>query len=276
MVLKLKVHWRTKPLHVDYDDNDVIHVIKKLGSSRHVQKEGNVVLVKNFFKEKNKVPDVSRYSIGAGGCCVRHNNRYHICNDKYLIPHCDISEQDMQQQIPNIVLLLESPHKDEYQSGNINCPIAPANGTTGDNIDRCLGTVLLHIQNETGLIESGCHVIISNPIQFQTSLYAAYKSEPPKEWRTLRDCVWRTLWNETHIRRCFQKRLEGYHPTMIINACTGDLKKKDSLKSLVNKFVLKKKKLNVPLYAVAHPASWQNLRPALINPQAISNAGNPP
>ena len=276
LILKLQVPWRKDLLRINYDDKDVIRVIKNRGSPQHVRKKGNVVIVKDFFGVNNKVPDVNRYSIGAGSCCVRHDNRYHICNDSYLIPHCD--EQDMHQQIPNIVLLLESPHKDEYQPGNINCPIAPAMGTTGDNIDRCLGTVLRDIKkdlinaglNEAEFIKSGGHVIISNPIQFQTSLHAIHGKSLQKKWVTLRNNVWWTLWNEQRIQRNFRARLKRYNPSLIINACTGKRSTKDvltrtdaltrthGLRSLVTRFV-REELPKVPLYEAYHPAiNWNN------------------
>ena len=155
---------------------------------------------------------------------------------------------------------------DEYQRGNINCPIAPAIGKTGSNIAEYLGTVLSRIEPQRFIVP-GYLVIISNPIQFQTSLHAIHGMSPRADkgkWGTLRDNVWRTLWAEPHIQRCFKKRLEGYCPKVIINACTGDLKKRCSLKNLVNRFVLEKFS-DVPLYTVAHPVSWLSLRPKPIN-----------
>ena len=259
---------------------------------KHVVSCGDdAILVKNFFGVNNKVPDVSRYRIGAGGCCVRHDNRYHICNDRYLIPHCDVSRKDLarllqrqQRQIRNIVLLLESPHKDEYQPGNINCPIAPANGATGDNIDRCLGTVLRQIKgalinarlDEAEFIKPDSHVIISNPIQFQTSLYAIHgQSTWVSRWGMLRNNVWRTLWNEDHIQDCFLERLCTYNPSLIVNACTGALEKR------VNDFIrdnLEDEQDVMALYNVPHPASklWNSgdIDPVRIHLPDNSNADN--
>jgi len=295
LALKLEVHWPneiSRLLCVNDKDGDAVRIVvdddeaDDLFQSGYVELCGDDLIVK-IFGNCNKVPDVSRYRIKQDDHCVAHDGRYHICNDRYLIPHCDISGQDIsrcdksrqtlqellqeeEQRIGNIVLLLESPHKDEYNNGNIADPEAPGRGATGRNIDRCLATVLLHIQEiEAGLIGLGCHVVISNPIQFQTSLHAIHgKSLDENEWKTLRDNVWRTLWEEEHIKQCFRARLRTYYPKVIINACTGHLEKPDSLKSLVNRFFQEEEELrNVPLYAVTHPSSWRgSLRPKRINP----------
>ena len=292
--LKLEVPFRecTSYLCVTDGHGNAVEVDDNEFQGEHVVPCGNdAILVKNFFDVNNKVPDVSRYRIGAGGCCVRHDNRYHICNDRYLIPHCDVSRKDLapllQRQIRNIVLLLESPHKDEYQPGNINCPIAPANGATGDNIDRCLGTVLRQIKgalinarlDEAEFIKPDSHVIISNPIQFQTSLHAIHgQSTWDSRWGMLRNNVWRTLWNEDHIQDCFLERLCTYNPSLIVNACTGALEKR------VNDFILgnledeQDEQDVMALYNVPHPASklWNSgdIAPIRIHPPDNSNADN--
>lgn len=255
MVLMLDVPWNDENLPVRYER--VTEEIRRYGGPNVVLEDGNV-LVTDFFGERNKVPDVSRYRIAEGNS-VRHNRRYSIGNNKYLIPHCDISRQLLQdllreqqileQQIGNIVLILESPHKDEYQPGNINCPIAPANGGTGHNIDQYLATVLSRIDDQQ-LIAPSCHVIISNPIQFQTSLHAIHQQSLKDYWETLRDNVWRTLWGNENgqIQNCFGERLDAYNPSLIINACT------DALTRHVTKFV-REALPDVPLYyETYHPA----------------------
>lgn len=309
MALKLQVPWRSEPLSVQYTGtglDGVIRRIRESGSPNVVPCVNGDVLVKDFFEECNRVPDVSRYRI-AEGSCVRHNDRYSIRNDKYLIPHCDISRQLLQdllreqqileQQIGNIVLILESPHKDEYQPGNINCPIAPANGDTGHNIDRYLATVLSRIDemNEgQQLIAPSSHVVISNPIQFQTSLHAIHGKSLEDTWETLRNNVWWTLWNnsEGHIKQCFRERLDTYNPSLIINACSGNFtpcryrtctrSQRPNLKDRkrnVTKFVREALR-NVPLYETYHPArdNWTNCDSTTCLhriPPLPNNAGNP-
>ena len=253
MELKLQVPWRTEPLPVNYArTTDSYHIVidKMIRSgSPHIRTEGDDVLVENFFGVNNKVPDVSRYRI-----------------DSKWQPICDLevpeSRLQLQTQPGSIVLLLESPSVDEYRCGNINWPIAPAKGKSGENIDRCLGKLLSGIQ--AGHFVPGSHVIISNPIQFQTNLRAIHRQSTTQKtgsskWKTLRNNVWKTLWYEGeggvpgYIQLCFRARLNTYRPSLIVNACTGDLQ------NLVTNFV-QTEWPKVPLYKAHHPAdtSWKN------------------
>lgn len=270
MALMLQVPWRADPLPIG-PNADIEQIIEANGQV--VQEVEGDILVNECFGEINRVPDVSRYHIGDNG---------------QLIHHCDVPESRLQRQpqLRSIVLLVESPHKDEYQFGNINCPIAPANGASGRNIHRCLRRVLscieaMHI--EAGLIVPGCHVVISNPIQFQTSLHAIHGTPLSNEHAmTLRNDVWRALWNEGegvsgYIKLCFRVRLYTYRPSLIINACTGDWEEIDSLKRYVGEFV-RAELQNVPLYNVSHPASWRphrNIAIMRIHPPPNQNAGDP-
>ena len=289
MALKLDVPWSREPLEVGYD-GATAELATCLCRSPYLRqvRDGDDLHVVDFFGVNNRVPDVSRYRIGS---------------DRKPVHHCDISELHQLQQLQqlrrngSIVLLLESPHKDEYQLGNINCPIAPANGTTGENIHRCLSAVLSDIRakhievrpSESELLLPGRHVIISNPIQFQMSLHAIHgRSVRDRPWNTLRDNVWKTLWNDQdeHVKQCFLGRLNTYNPRLIINACTGELTPNDNLnrtddrtlphglKSLVTQYV-RTKLQNVPLYEVYHPAdtSWRScdgIRLQRIFPQPIN------
>ncbi len=271
--LKLRVPWRRDLLPVDYDNQDVIRVIKDSGRP-NVCTLGSDVRVVDFFGECNRVPDVSRFHIGVYG---------------RPYPHSDVPESQLhlQPQLRNIVLLVESPHKDEYQFANINYPIAAANGQTGRNINKYLSEVLLAIQriltnaglNEAEYIKRGSHVIISNPIQFQTSLNAIHKKSLRSEWRKLKDNVWKALWNEgeggeggeavpRYIQLRFRVRLSTYRPSLIINACTGDLTDDDSLMAHVETFV-RNEFQHVRRIGIGHPSNWHRTaghrNPTLIN-----------
>ena len=248
MALKLKLHWREEPLQVIHREIEKIREAE--ADSPHVQTEGDDVLVEDFFRVKNKVLDVSRYRIGERGC---------------IIPHPDISglalRDELRNQNGSIVLLVESPHKDEYQPGNINCPRAPAKGRTGNNISRCLETVLSRIE-EQSLIVPGRHVVISNPIQFQTSLHAIHGGPlGDYTWTALRDNVWLTLWKDKRIQQSFRARLKRYKPRLIINACTGKRTESNSLTAHVEGSVCTVLQSvcelhNAHLYNVGHPRSW--------------------
>lgn len=258
----------------------------------HIDQSETDIVVKDFFGESNRVPDVIRYricddrSIIPISCCVAedrtcvpHDVRYRICDTmrhcnhpERANCHCDIYGPELEQllgQLPgrNIVLLLESPHKDEYEYNDdrIGRRKAPASGSSGRNINRYLHNVLSHI-NEDSIVPHS-HVIISNPVQFQASLHAIHRLSI-KGWRkTLRDNVWRTLWDEPMIKQGFRHRLLTYRPSLIINACTA------SLKCLVSGELP-----NLPRCEVGHPAYWHfpnNRVPDCIYPPANQNADNP-
>ena len=276
MALMLQVPWSQAHLPVGYEEV-TDEISQYVGVSPNVEViAGGDVLVKDFFGVNNRVPDVSRYHID--------ENRQPVC-------HCDIPESQLQPQLRTIVLLVESPHRDEYRCGNY-FPIAPANGTTGRKINDYLCNVLLDVQEEitcVGLnaeeyIDPGSHVIISNPIQFQTSLNAIHEQSLRGEWKELKDNVWIALWNEGeggeeipgYIQLCFRARLNTYRPSLIINACTGDRTEDDSLTAHVETFVLNEFQ-DVPLIDIGHPSFWQvpaNRNPTLINPQPNHNADN--
>lgn len=276
MSLKLKVPWNLDLLTVNYDTlNDVICELRNC--SPHVQREDGNVVVKDFFEQSNRVPDVIRYCVRAGR---GDDERYRICNNRHIVRCADTAPRP--RPYPgSIVLLLESPHVNEYEdthdiSGGIGDPRVPAycGGKTDRGIDVCLGTVLLHTQVETGLVVPGCPVIISNPIQFQTSLYAIHRNElDGGKWTRLRNEVWKTLWGveSGYIQQCFLARLAGYDPRVIINACTSNLTER--VTSTVQGW-LNERGLGTPLFSAYHPSFWRNLRPKHIDRTNSSDAGN--
>ena len=151
----------------------------------------------------------------------------------------------------SIVLLLESPHCDEFDLNNN--PIAPAQGETGKLIDEKILSVLdeiLRLDKNTILAEDEkLRVIIANPIQYQTSLYMYHNKKLEDEYQTLRNRCWRKIWDEKKIKDDFEKRIKQYNPVLIINACTYSLKDK------VTKFLKDNKFENV--YTSYHPSYWK-------------------
>lgn len=249
VVVKLQVPWSTELLDVNYGirSDDIVDVIRASGSAHVVS--GVDLLVTGYFEEVNRVSDVSRYCIVKDRHCVlRHPEDYRVSQDLFLTHHCDIKLPIAGQPIPragNVVFLLESPHRDEYQGSNILSPIAPANGKAGNGLDRCLAKVLSRIPCE--LVHGG-HLIISNPIQFQTSLYFIHRRPIEGKWKTLRDNVWRALWSQELIKEHFRARLDAYCHALVINGCTTDLK------GYVNEVIGQR----VPVYSTPHPASWND------------------
>lgn len=140
-----------------------------------------------------------------------------------------------------LVLILESPHKDEFNA----TPPVPANGITGTNIR----SYIMQVEGLAAYSEFG--LILMNAIQFQCSLGA------PTD--CFRDDIFRAVWVDDDLGRSnFQKRLRDVFISgdVIVNCCTKG-KKKPYLRDLVqeaidkinNKEFKKVKRRN-------HPSCW--------------------
>lgn len=137
----------------------------------------------------------------------------------------DSNEIQNEKQIPTIVVVLESPHKDEFFDGNSerDDPM-PAMGDTGDNIIKYFSSVLMKYINQIGMsngvisrrtsgIENGKYrIALVNVVQYQCSL-----GEPTKEFRNKVFCK---MWNFPKVKKDFIHRLKIVNPTIIINCCT--------------------------------------------------------
>ena len=118
----------------------------------------------------------------------------------------DITDED----IPTIVVVLESPHKDEFN--NQNFPNGnPALGKTGKMLQEHFKAILRKNISE---LPNNYRVILMNSIQFQCSL-----GEVPKKYR---DYMWLSLWFGTNnlFKNDFINRLNSYNPSYIFNFCT--------------------------------------------------------
>lgn len=107
----------------------------------------------------------------------------------------------------SVVLILESPHTDEYKSGTL--PPSPALGKTGDNIQSFFKQKLQ--ATSINLADGAYDIILCNAIQYQTSLGC--------KTTIFRDRIWIYLWANGE-RDEFVRRLKHYNPSMIINSCT--------------------------------------------------------
>ena len=120
-----------------------------------------------------------------------------------------------------LALVLESPHKNEYDSNFI--PLRPANGKTGNNINtKICGRNFINGLNPTFDYE----VLIMNPIQLQCSCYYWFKPHNIKCTSQNTQKVFRCLFNKHkgNLRNDFIYRLRSYHPCIVINCATYALK----------------------------------------------------
>jgi len=191
----------------------------------YATRNGNDIVIRHAFGENNRVHDVDRYRIRC------HNNQLELeSHDNGQVEVEDNNYNDICPQEDfchdTLVIILESPHRDEYRNNCIDRPIAPAQNNRNNR--RIIGTGI-GIQNYLldiislrpnllcNLSDRETRVILCNPIQFQISLVAVICS--PK-WSKVRDKVWRTLWSMPQIKEEFRVRLASYSPKYIINACT--------------------------------------------------------
>ena len=108
-----------------------------------------------------------------------------------------------------IVVLLESPHVDEFQDSKISPN--PALKTTGTNLQKYFTDKSLH--NLLGKnFSKEYRVILMNSIQYQCSLGL--------DTEKYRDHIWISCWYKFG-RESFINRLASYNPDIIINLCTN-------------------------------------------------------
>ena len=146
----------------------------------------------------------------------------------------------------NIFVLLESPHRFEYNASNK--PIAMVMGKTGCNLFDLFTQALSKSKMR---IKAGLYnVILANVVQYQTSC-----GLNPID-RKIRDLNWLDIYNNYGGEIDLKKRIFSVKPRYTINCCTGG-KNPNGLRQVVNhsliNFGLKKGK---HFTEGNHPASW--------------------
>lgn len=217
----------------------------------HAIEEDGVVTIGGMFSKTNRVPDVDRYRIGRRGT-VWYVKPHQVCevgqtrNNRFkdILPANDFRGK-------TLVIILESPHRDEYLDCDIGQPIAPAQGTTGNNIRDKLADVLNGHDDLSTHLVSGTRVILCNPVQFQASLASVVSDGQAPLARP----VWRQIWRVNEVKENFLVRLSSYRPDYMVNACTRELQ------GLVTNFLLEHRHdLGAELYKGYHPSVWAHAR----------------
>lgn len=186
----------------------------------------------SFFDDTKKIKDVWRYDLSISGEELKldeFKDDKDICNTKN-----------------NILIILESPHKDEYDEDFK--PLSPAKGATGYAFSKYFLSHALPILKNLGMHLNNNQtygVCFVNPVQYQTSLHEIHKKGLKSD---LRDKVWRALYPKCKIG--FEERLKSYEPKFIINACTSKLKR--DLDEVLNGVVGEK-------FETSHPSNWNRI-----------------
>jgi hypothetical protein len=196
---------------------------------------------------------------------VEDKHRYNLCNKsgKWILQTpCDnqpsgvnISQCDRKiterKESNNILVILESPHKKEYDL--MFNPLSPANGKTGKNFLLCFVTQVLPILESLGLkLEKEKYsVCFVNPVPFQTSLYEIHNKE---KFQDIRNKVWKTLYKNFQFENDFKQRVQSYKPVLILNGCTDKLQPivESTINSLDPDNQIKK-------FNISHPSNWNVL-----------------
>ena len=236
MPIQLQVPWRKKLLTVAFHGE--AEAIQKMRSHEQwtgVRVEGNCacVTVSGFFDDTKRVPDYIKY-------CISGIEAQSVC---------DVIVDDQETQ-NGFVLVLESPHKSEYNKEGEGQ--RPAMGTTGRNICKYLNNCVFHQIAERCRedVEECQHVILANAIQYQASLHGTHGGNLDEEKRgRLKDAVLPVMWSDQHIQCDFLSRLEQYQPRTILNACT-------KLLSPWISALIRNHYPTTSLYEIGHPSSW--------------------
>jgi hypothetical protein len=248
---------------------------KKLNKTQYSIKnsDGSFTIKKEFFSLDKQVPDVYRYDLKSKGGQwklfepnnIRLANKWiskTSTNNKY-----NTISKDKQKN--NILIILESPHNDEYEYQPTFKPLQPANGSTGryfftyfikdilSDKKSMLTPLKKHLKRRITY-----RICFVNPVPFQTSLHYILNSGKKGKIgidKDIRNAVWNKLF--THCKSDFIRRVESYKPFMILNSCTGGkegLKNHNALKFKVKDAIGN----NCATYQfnTAHPSSWKTKR----------------
>ena len=121
-------------------------------------------------------------------------------------------------EIKKLVIILESPHKDEYSTSFT--PLRPANGKTGNSINTKLTS-----RNFKSKLITSCdyEVFLMNSIQFQCSCIHFIGNKSNSK---ITKQIFRALFNKNNgnLRSDFISRIKNYNPDFVLNVCTSGLK----------------------------------------------------
>lgn len=153
---------------------------------------------------------------------------------------CRLTALERPTNVPCVLLVLESPHKDEFGESP-----GPAKGRTGKNIIRYLRQApKFRDKDNFGLV-------LLNAVQFQCSL--------GKRTSVYRDAVFRDVWKEGG-RADFESRLETLYRAgdYVANCCTlGNSKKvADHLRIIVHEALISRLPDDTTVLRRNHPSSW--------------------
>ena len=213
-----------------------------------------------------------------------NKNTWEFREDNYFMKgkirgeNIEVADSDEYKEYKRLILILESPHKNEYDE-NIE-PIFPAQGTTGEQIKEKLGLKITknnievdgdnsientEKKNKVKIVLRGKEyiVLLINPVQYPASCFEFFDENIKlKDWerRKLTHNVFKTLFSEegANLRKDFKERLKRYYRKnndVIINCATDQ--NKETVKEAIEEAIKEKfPKQSVIIYNLIHPSSW--------------------
>lgn len=121
------------------------------------------------------------------------DHRRFTCDDFDAVKGWDLGDDGL------LIMVLESPHKDEFKEGKA---IAPAQGTTGENIGKYLERQHRHLPSLARVASGRYRLVLMNAVKYQCSLGVSPTS-------LFRDLVFRQVW-ERFGKEDFVGRLTKY------------------------------------------------------------------
>ncbi|MBD8025118.1 hypothetical protein H9636_00475 [Ureibacillus sp. Re31] len=228
MKQKSSIQLEGYPMTTEISDAVYDDLVKSNRKYLNVDEEKQTITIKrSFFKKNKQVQNVTRFFVELNGEEVviktpqKKNNLVSNSNfEDDLIIH--------NYKNKSIMIILESPHIDEYEQNNEKLtPIGAAQGQTGKKIEKNLSQ-LIRTLNQFQVIEEQhqYRVIIMNAVHFQTSLHFIHEKAMNNYYRELRDKIWVKMWTEIpQIKNDFINQLESLKKdSILINACPKSLK----------------------------------------------------
>lgn len=154
-----------------------------------------------------------------------------------------------------IVIILESPHKDEYNTNTLQA-LGPAMGKTGIAFNQYFDSLIVASKNIALSPQHNHDILFVNAIQYQCSLGKKLNGKDSYENKKQRDQNWLTCFNNSESND-LEKRIAAIKPYAIINLCTIGLSNLQlyvdrAVKSYVNQVG------NSSIYYTIgnHPSTW--------------------
>lgn len=154
-----------------------------------------------------------------------------------------------------IVIILESPHKNEYDPIT-SMAIGPAMGRTGINFKNYFASKIQKSKIYQQICISQHDIVLVNSIQYQCSLGYKLNGKGAYRYKKQRDKNWLICFGNSSSNDLI-KRITAINPCAIINLCTIGIRNlKQHVDNDVTSNLNKIKKKSVLYTTGDHPSTW--------------------